>query len=128
MYCPVCFADTLKPASSGVVKCTFNKKSKNTSQFYYNTGQDRPEDIYKKLRDVIADYFKWYATFQNKDVIKEFEAYSADFVCKKGCKLNVTHRMNVVDILLEKQAIISILQEEGEKYGIVVNLENLESA
>ncbi len=45
MYCPVCFNDTLKIASSGVVKLSFNSKAKSTSQFFYNLAQDKDEDI-----------------------------------------------------------------------------------
>ena len=60
MYCPKCFNDTLKVASSGVVKLTFNGKAKATSQFYYNLAQDKKEEILKKLEDVIVDYFSYY--------------------------------------------------------------------
>ena len=47
-FCPVCFNDTLKIASSGVVKLTFNGKAKATSQFFYNLTSETTEEKLKK--------------------------------------------------------------------------------
>ena len=123
MYCPVCFNDTLKVASSGVVKVTFNAKAKSTSQFYYNMKQEKPMEIFKKFRAVVADYFAWYATFQNKDLIKKIELTSNDFICSKGCKLNINHRLNVTDIIIPKEMIVEICESEANRYGIPIKLQ-----
>lgn len=122
MYCPVCFNSTLSPASNGVIRLTFNGKSKNTSQFFYNVHQQRPDEIYNKLRLVVEEYFKWYAEFQNKDTIKNVQLTSSDFVCKNGCKLNNTHKINVVGSLLLPELIVEILNEAGKKFGIDVKV------
>lgn len=127
MYCPVCFNDTLKIASSGVVKVTFNGKSKSTSQFYYNMKQDKPVEILKKFRVVVADYFSWYATFQNKDIIKNVELTSCDFICSNGCKLNVNHRLNVIDMVVPLEQVKEICESEGDRHDIPLKL-NLKGA
>lgn len=122
MYCPICFNDTLKAASSGVIKLTFDGKSKSTSQFYYNTKQETVEDIYKKLTGVVAEYFIWYATFNNKDPIRDIEAFSSDFICSTGCKLTINHRLNVYEILLDKKDVLNIVTQQAQKYNIPLNL------
>ena len=63
MYCPICFNDTLKIASSGVVKMTFNGKAKSTSQFFYDLKHDQDHEIQEKLDKVVADYFAYYSNF-----------------------------------------------------------------
>lgn len=122
MYCPVCFNDTLKIASSGVVKVTFNGKAKSTSQFYYNMKQEKPTDIYKKYREVVVDYFSWYATFQNIDLIKEVLLTSSDFICSNGCKLNINHRVSVIDMVIPKEMFVEITESEAERHNIPLKL------
>lgn len=122
MYCPVCFNDTLKIASSGVVKVTFNGKAKSTSQFFYNMKTEKPLDIYKKYRGVVADYFSWYATFQNKDMIKEVELTSSDFICSTGCKLNINHRVSIIDLVIPKEMFQEITESEAQRYEIPLKL------
>tara|TARA_Y100000385_G_C13078110_1_gene632456 strand:- start:1582 stop:1959 length:378 start_codon:yes stop_codon:yes gene_type:complete len=122
MYCPVCFNDTLKIASSGVVKVTFNGKAKSTSQFLYNMKTEKPLDIFKKYRGVVADYFSWYATFQNKDMVKEVELTSSDFVCSTGCKLNINHRLSIIDLVIPKEMFKEITESEAQRYEIPLKL------
>lgn len=122
MYCPVCFNSTLMPASNGVIKVTFNGKAKNTSQFFYNTLQESPEDIYKKLKNVVEDYFRWYSEFQNKDAIKNVSLFSADFVCKNKCKLTNEHRVSVVGPFLDPDLVLTIIKDAGEKFLIKVEI------
>ena len=122
MYCPVCFNQTLKIASSGVVRVTFNQKSRNTNQFFYDLKKDKTSDLIKKFREVVVDYFSWYGTFQNKGAIKEVTLTSIDFVCSNGCKMNNSCRMTVVDLVLNKEEIKKILDEEGKKFDIPVTI------
>lgn len=122
MYCPVCFNDTLKLASSGVAKLIFNGKSKATSQFFYNLTQDKPEEINDKLKNVIKDYFIYYSGFQNKDPIRKVEVFSIDFKCKNGCIINVNHRVNVIGLLFEKEDLEKILKEMASKYQIPMEI------
>lgn len=123
MYCPVCLNDTLKIASSGVVKFSFNGKSKSTSQFYYNMAQDRDKELLEKIDEVVKDYFVYYSGFQNKETIKKVEATSIDFVCSNKCVLNVNHRVDVIGLLFSKEEIRSALTKMGQKYGVDVQLE-----
>lgn len=122
MYCPKCFNDTLKVASSGVVKLTFNGKAKATSQFYYNLAQDKKEEILKKLEDVIVDYFSYYSNFQNKDPIDTVDAVSIDFKCNNGCILTVSHRVNVIGVIFQKDELDEIIKRLATKYSIPTNL------
>ncbi len=122
MYCPVCFNDTLKIASSGVVKFAFNGKAKSTSQFYYNLSQDKDQDILDKIDGVIKDYFVYYSGFQNKDPIQQVDAFSIDFKCKKGCVISVNNKVNVVGLLFSKSELETSLVKMGQKYQIPLDL------
>jgi hypothetical protein len=122
MYCPVCFNDTLKIASSGVVKLSFNGKAKATSQFFYNLTQDKDEEILEKLDDVVKDYFIYYSGFQNKDPIQYVEAYSIDFKCSNGCVINVTNKVNVIGLLFSKKELQESLEKKATKYEIPLDL------
>lgn len=122
MYCPVCFNDSLKLGSNGLVKMTFNGKSKATSQFYYNLKEDTPTELQDKLRKTIRDYFQYYAGFQNRDKITEVSVYSNDFRCSNGCGLSLENKMNVINIVVVKEDLIQLLKEEGQRHQIEVEL------
>lgn len=122
MYCPVCLNDTLKLASSGVAKITFNGKAKSTSQFFYDLTLDRKEHIAQKLEDVIRDYFKYYANFQNKDPIKFIEVFSIDFKCENKCVIKASHRVNVVGVLFGVDQLELALLKVGKEFDIPLEL------
>ncbi len=122
MYCPVCFNDTLKIASSGVVKFAFNGKSKSTSQFFYNLTQDTDSDLLNKIDHVVQDYFEYYSNFQNKTPITEVLAYSIDFVCENGCVVDLSKKLNVVGLLFSQEELNNSVLKFGEKYNIPVDL------
>lgn len=122
MYCPVCLNDTLKLASSGVVKFSFNGKAKATSQFYYNIKTDSSAEVKEKLDHVIKDYFIYYSGFQNKDSIEEVEAFSIDFKCENKCVISVGHRLSIIGILFDKESIKESLERLAKKYQIPINL------
>jgi hypothetical protein len=87
MYCPVCFQNTMKIRSNGVIKLAFNGKSRNTSLFTYNLQKETQEQLLAKLREKVVDFFSFYSEFNNKTPIKTFEAYSADFLCPPAARL-----------------------------------------
>jgi hypothetical protein len=121
MYCPVCFQNTMKIRSSGVVKLSFNGKSRNTSLFTYNLQKETQEQLDAKLREKIVDFFSFYSEFANKTPIKVFEAYSADFVCTNNCKLDLMNtKVSVVGNIYSAQKVKAMLQEEGKKFGIEI--------
>jgi hypothetical protein len=121
MYCPVCFQNTMKIRSSGVVKLSFNGKSRNTSLFTYNLQKETQEQLDAKLREKIVDFFSFYSEFNNKTPIKNFEAYSADFICTNSCKLDLMNtKVSVVGNIYSVQKVKQMLQEEGKKFGIEI--------
>lgn len=123
MYCPVCFQNTMKIRSSGVIKLSFNGKSRNTSLFTYNLQKETQEQLEAKLREKIVDFFSFYSEFQNKAPIKNFEAYSADFMCTNNCKIDMmSTKVSVVGIVYPPATVKAILQQEGKKFGIDIEM------
>lgn len=121
MYCPVCFQNTMKIRSSGVIKLSFNGKSRNTSLFTYNLQKETVEQLEAKLREKIVDFFSFYSDFNNKTPIKTFEAYSADFICTNSCKIDMmSTKVSVVGIVYSVTSVRTILKDEGKKFGIEV--------
>lgn len=123
MYCPVCFQNTMKIRSNGVIKLAFNGKSRNTSLFTYNLQKETQEQLEAKLREKIVDFFSFYSEFANKTPIKTFEAYSADFMCTNSCKIDMmSTKVSVVGIVYPPATVKNLLKEEGKKFGIEIEL------
>ncbi len=123
MYCPVCFQNTLKIRSNGVVKLVFNGKSRNTSLFTYNLQKETHEQLLAKLREKIVDWMSFYSEFANKTPIKNFEAYSADFICTNSCKIDmVSTKVSVVNLIYSAQEVTTLLKEEGRKFNIDIEV------
>lgn len=121
MYCPVCFQNTMKIKSNGVVKLAFNGKSKNSSLYTYNLQKETQEQLLAKLREKVVDFFSFYSEFQNKTPIKTFEAYSSDFMCISGCKIDMVNtKVSVVGVIYTVPEVKAILEEEGKKFGITI--------
>jgi hypothetical protein len=123
MYCPVCFQNTLKVRSNGVVKLAFNGKSRNNSLFTYNLQKETHEQLLAKLREKIVDWMSFYSEFTNQTPIKTFEAFSADFICTNNCKIDILNtKVSVINIIYSVQEVKTLLKEEGKKYGIEVDV------
>ena len=123
MYCPVCFQNTMKIRSSGVIKLSFNGKSRNTSLYTYNLQKETQEQLESKLREKIVDFFSFYAEFNNKTPIKNFELYSADFMCTNTCKIDVMNtKVSVVGIVYPRPLVKAMLMEEGKNFGIDIEI------
>lgn len=121
MYCPVCFQNTLKVKSNGVIKLAFNGKSKNSSLFTYNLQKETQDQLLAKLREKVVDFFSFYSEFNNKSPIKNFEAYSADFLCTNNCKIDMINtKVSMIGMIYSIPEVKSILEEEGKKFGIVI--------
>jgi hypothetical protein len=112
----------MKIRSNGVIKLAFNGKSRSTSLFTYNLQKETQEQLLEKLREKIVDFFSFYADFNNKSPLKTFEAYSADFTCTNGCKLDITSKFSVVGLVYTINEVKSILEDEGKKFNIVINV------
>lgn len=123
MYCPVCFQNTMKIRSSGVVKLSFNGKSRNNSLFTYNLQKETQEQLDQKLREKIVDFFSFYCDFNNKTAIKVFEAYSGDFICTNNCKIDIMNtKISVVPVLYSVALVKQILKEEGKNFGLEIQV------
>ena len=119
MYCPVCFQDNLKLRSTGVVKISFNGKTRTTSLFTYNLTKDSPADLDKKMRERIVDFMNWYSEFQNKAVLEKFEALSSDFQCTNNCKIDYMHtKISVVGLMFKFDQIKKMIEEEAQKLNL----------
>jgi hypothetical protein len=123
MYCPVCFNHTLKIAHRGVVKVAINGKSKSTSQFIYNLSTDKPGEIDERFSNVLKEYFNWYKTLRNLEVIKTIDLTSCDFVCSDGCKLTFNHMLNVVDLVISKESYLKICEVISTSMEIPISLQ-----
>ena len=104
---------------------SFNSKAKSTSQFFYDLRRETQEEINKKFRSVIEEYFAWYSEFQNKDPITEVKLYSADFVCSNRCSNAGTAQHSVVDLIIPKKHALLTLIECAEKFQIELKLTSL---
>jgi hypothetical protein len=113
----------MKIRSNGVIKLAFNGKSRNTSLFTYNLQKETQEQLLAKLREKVVDFFSFYSEFNNKTPIKTFEAYSADFLCSSGCKIDVmSTKVSVVGLIYTKPVVKDLLSEEGKKFGIEIEV------
>lgn len=123
MYCPVCFQDTMKVKSNGVIKLAFNGKSKNSSLYTYNLQKETQEQLLAKLKEKVVDFFSFYSEFNNKSPIKNFEAYSADFLCTNSCKMDMINtKVSVVGVIYTVGEVKKLLQDEGDKFGILIEV------
>ena len=123
MYCPVCFQNTMKIKSNGVVKLAFNGKSKNSSLYTYNLQKETQEQLLAKLREKVVDFFSFYSDFNNKSPIKNFEAFSADYLCTNACKMDMINtKVSVVGVIYTVTEVKNILLEEGQKFGITIEV------
>lgn len=123
MYCPVCFQNTLKLRSSGVVKLAFNGKSRNNSLFTYNLQKETPEQLLAKLKEKIVDWMSFYSEFVNKDPIKTFEVFSADFLCTNSCKIDLSRmKVSVIGLIYTQDEVKRLLHGEAKKYDIPIEV------
>ena len=113
----------MKIKSNGVVKLAFNGKSKNSSLYTYNLQKETQEQLLGKLREKVVDFFSFYSEFQNKTPIKTFEAYSSDFMCTSGCKIDLVNtKVSVVGVIYTIPEVKAILDQEGKKFGITIEV------
>lgn len=112
----------MKIRSNGVIKLAFNGKSRSTSLFTYNLQKETQEQLLEKLREKIVDFLSFYSEFNNKVPIKNFEAYSADFICSSGCKVDMNSKFSVIGLVYTISEIKSVLTDEGKKFGIEIQV------
>lgn len=113
----------MKVKSNGVIKLAFNGKSKNSSLYTYNLQKETQEQLLAKLKEKVVDFFSFYSEFNNKSPIKNFEAYSADFLCTNNCKMDMINtKVSIVGVIYTVGEVKKLLQDEGDKFGIVIEV------
>lgn len=113
----------MKVKSNGVIKLAFNGKSKNSSLYTYNLQKETQEQLLAKLKEKVIDFFSFYSEFNNKSPIKNFEAYSADFLCTNSCKMDMINtKVSVVGVIYTVGEVKKLLQDEGDKFGISIEV------
>jgi predicted RNA-binding protein with PIN domain len=112
----------MKIRSNGVIRLAFNGKSRDTSLFTYNLQKETHEQLLAKFREKVVDFLSFYSEFANKSPIKVFEAYSSDFQCKDGCKIDMSTKVSVVNLLFSPKEVKTILKEEAQKFQIIIDL------
>lgn len=105
-----------------MIKLSFNSKSRNNSLFTYNLQKETQEQQLAKLREKIVDFFSFYSEFNNRTPIKNFEAYSSDFQCINGCKIDMNTKVSVVGLVFMPTKVKEMLVEEGKKFGIEIEV------
>jgi len=113
----------MKVKSNGVIKLAFNGKSKNSSLYTYNLQKETQEQLLAKLKDKVVDFFSFYSEFNNKSPIKNFEDFSADFLCINSCKMDMINtKVSVVGVIYTVGEVKELLQDEGDKFGILIEV------
>ena len=120
-YCPNCFNMSLELKNSGKVNFYFDGKKKESSVFIFNLQADLPEEIQERVLDKLADFFKWYGSFGNKQPISKVEALSSDFTCDDGCSLDPAFQPSVVGILFDQKFFENAVQEMADKYDVEID-------
>jgi hypothetical protein len=118
MYCPKCLNDTLKLRSNGVVKISFNGKHRDNSLFTFNFAKETQLKMDKNFTQKVEEFLAWYSTFNNKNPIAVFEAYSSDFVCDNKCQIDVNTKISVIGPIFTTSFVVKTLKEQCTKYKI----------
>lgn len=121
MYCPVCFNDTLKLKSSGVIQLIINGKQMDAGRFLYSTGEQRSEMV-NQARRKIEDFFKWYSNFKNQEPIQKVQMLCGDITCDSGCRIPLGIKVSVVGILFTTEEVRQTLDQMAKKYNMVIEL------
>ena len=122
MYCPVCFNDSMILNKKGIIHIVINKKQMDNGRFLYDISNGDEKDSKEKLKQKIEEFFKWYTKFLNKESIQYLELASSSFSCVKGCRLDASFRLSVVDVFISKKEIIDIVRELAPKYELNVEI------
>ncbi len=124
MYCPMCFNDTLSLKRKGVIHLVINGKQMDAGRFLYNQEQEPPEKIINDFTKKIEEFFKWYSSFKNQKPITEMFIFSFDFSCHQGCKIPLSQRFSIIDVLIPREKISDILDKVALKYQLEIKLQD----
>ena len=123
MYCPKCFNDSLSLKPRGVIHLIINGKQMDAGRFLFNLEENDKEQLVEDLKKKINEFFAWYSNFQNKSDIEVVQILTEDMLCEHHCAIPLSTKYSIVDIIIPKKTVLKILKEIGEKYGMVISLE-----
>lgn len=126
MYCPICFNNTLKVSSRGVVHLVINGKKMDSGRFLFNFDDMTKDEILQNFIEKLESFFKWYSNFTNKDPIALVELYTNDVSCMDSCKIPIGHYVSVIDLLIDKKTLTGLLEEQAEKYKLSIEIKEEE--
>ncbi len=121
-YCPCCLNDTLSINSRGMIEIIINGKKMDAGHFLYNLSKDSKDDIFNAFQEKLEAFFKWYSEFQNKVPIKTVEIVSPDFSCENKCRLDLTFKASVIDLLIPGTLLDKALKELCQDYDLKLSL------
>lgn len=122
MYCPVCMNNTLNFSASGVVHVILNDKQMDAGRFYYNLDNIDDPHFLEELTKKLEEFFRWYSNFQNKEAITKIQLCTSDVVCEEKCNVPMANRFSILDVLVSRKKIETILEKLSKKYSIQVHL------
>jgi hypothetical protein len=126
MYCPICFNNTLKVSSRGVVHLVINGKKMDSGRFLFNFDDMTKDEILQSFIEKLESFFKWYSNFNNQDPIAVVELYTNDISCMDSCKIPIGHFVSVIDLLIDKKTLKELLNEQADKYQLTIEVKNEE--
>jgi len=121
-YCPICLNDSLSLNSRGLVEIVINGKKMDAGRFIFNVGKDTQDEILENFRDKMEEFFRWYGNFQNKDPISSVEIVSSDFNCEHGCRIDLTFKGSVIDLLIPRKYLHEVLQELCNDFDLKLDI------
>ena len=122
MYCPRCFNNSLNLNSRVVARLFINGKHRDTGVFMFNPHKDSTRELEARLKEKVTDFFKWYSTFQNKELIEKVELLTADVTCGSGCPTNPDTKVSVIGLVYNEAQVQKICSDVANRYGINVQL------
>ena len=122
MYCPICFNNTLKVSSRGVVHLVINGKKMDSGRFLFNFDDMTKKEILQNFVDKLESFFKWYSNFNNKEPIAVVELYTNEVSCMDSCKIPIGHFVSVIDLLIEKRTLTELLDQQAKKYNLSIEI------
>ncbi len=124
MYCPKCFNNSLRICSKGVINIAINGKQMDAGRFLFNfETQEKSNQFKPALKAKVEEFFKWYSNFQNKEPVNFVAIDTSDMVCEEGCVISANSKFSIIDILLTKDELRQVLDQEAKRWGIEIKLE-----
>jgi len=121
-YCPLCFNDTLTIKEQGKVDIYINSKHRDTGRFLFNLDNQDSDDLQEILREKLKDFFKWYGSFNNKEIITKIDIVSTDFICESGCIIPSDFKPSIIDVLVPQEEYNEMVRSLAKQFEIKLEI------